>query len=432
LRSAGSAWWRMRNYELVCTGCGTRFADDGASLACPNAHPPALLRSLYAERRLVPTGADSMLRYAAWLPSARPLQTAARTGVYRSTGLGPHLGLRNLWIAFSGWWPERGATLPTGSFKDLEAVSVVRRIDPADSRTLVLSSAGNTALAFARVCSENDIPVLIIVPLRGFNDVMAGATFGPSVRVVAIADAGYEEAIVFARELCERDEFILEGGVRNVGRRDGMGTAMLAAVEAIGTLPDYYVQAVGSAAGALAAHEAALRLIVDGRFGRRLPRLILSQNAPFSPIHDAWQASSPTLLARPAGESPDVMRQLGAFVLGNQAPPYAAAGGVREALLESGGQTYAVGNDQLGNAMSLFAELEGVGIEPAAGVAVASLARAVAGGAIERDAVVLLHITGGGRSALPTRTTTVAAPTLVLARGELATTAVDRTRALLG
>jgi cysteate synthase len=421
----------MRKYELACTGCGARFADDGACLSCPNDHGPALLRTVYSQRSFAPDSTPSVLRYRAWLPAAREIATNARTAVYRSTALGSHLGLRNLWIAFSGWWPERGATLPTGSFKDLEAVSVLRRIDPGDTRTLVISSAGNTALAFARVCSENDIPALIVVPLRGFHDAMSSAVTGPSVRIVAIADAGYEDAIAFARDLCTRDEFILEGGVRNVGRRDGMGTAMLAAVEAIGTLPDYYFQAVGSAAGALAAHEAALRIVVDGRFGTRVPRLMLSQNAPFTPIHDAWQADSATLLARAPDAPPLDLSTLGAFVLGNQAPPYAIPGGVREALGESRGTTYAITNEQLGNAMSVFAELEGVGIEPAAGVALASLTRAVARGDVDRESTILLHVTGGGRALLPAAHAARAQPSLLLARGDLATTAVDRTRALL-
>jgi cysteate synthase len=317
----------VRKYELLCTGCGARFADDGARLTCVNEHEPALLRTLYAERSFAPAGGDSLLRYAAWLPGARDIPTAARTGVYRSTGLGAHLGLSQLWIAFSGWWPQREATLPTGTFKDLEAISVLRRIDPAERRTLVISSAGNTARAFARVCTEHDIPALIIVPLRAWYDVLATVRIGPSVRIVAIADAGYDEAIVFARELCATGDFMLEGGVRNVARRDGMGTAMLAAVEAIGTLPDAYFQAVGSAAGGLAAHETALRLVVDGRFGTRLPKLMLSQNAPFAPIHDAWQVRAETLPGRSAEVTALQLAGLGAFVLGNQAPPYALPGG---------------------------------------------------------------------------------------------------------
>lgn len=422
----------MREYRLRCEGCFATYEDDGARLQCANDHDPALLRSAYAEGNFVVANDDSMLRYRAWLPNAREIATQARTAVYRSTGLGPHLGLRNLWVAFSGWWPERGALLPTGTFKDLEAVSVVRRLAPADSRPLVISSAGNTALSFARVCSDNEIAALIVVPLRGWCDVMSTAAIGETVRVVAIADAGYEEAIAFAKEICASDEFILEGGVRNVGRRDGMGTAMLAAVEAIGALPDVYFQAVGSAAGALAAHEAALRVVGDGRFGTRLPRLMLSQNAPFTPIHDAWSANSTHLLVRSAATANAQLAQLGAFVLSNQAPPYAVAGGIHAALTASNGRTSAISNAQMGDALALFAELEGVSIEPAAGVAVADLTRAAERRELTPDDTILVHVTGGGRTAIPSQPGAAGSqPALIVKRTELHLTGVDRTRSLL-
>ena len=45
----------------------------------------------------------------------------------------------------------------------------------------------------------------------------------------------------------------------------------------------------------------------------------------------------------------------------------------------------------------MFAELEGIDIEPAAGVALACLRSAIAEEKVGRDSVVLLNITGGGR-----------------------------------
>ena len=421
----------MRDYRLACTACNEVYIDDGARLTCSHEHGPALLRSVYDTRAFTVSDATSMLRYERWLPNAREIETSARTGVYRSTALGGYLGLRQLYIAFSGWRPQRGATLPTGTFKDLEAVSVLRRLAPGDARTLVIASAGNTALAFARACTDNALPALIVLPLSGWREVMATTEVGATVRVVAIADGEYEDAIGFARRLCVSDEYILEGGVRNVGRRDGMGTAMLAAVEAIGTLPDCYFQAVGSAAGALAAHEAALRLIADGRFGTRLPRLMLSQNAPFSPIHDAWQAGTGQLVARSEDVARRQLDQLGARVLSNLAPPYAQPGGIHEALAASNGRTYAISTAELGNAMALFAELEDVSIEPAAGVAVAALIHAARRAEVEAEDRIVLHITGGGRRELPSAAARPARPTLILKRDELATTAIDRTRSLL-
>ena len=44
-----------------------------------------------------------------------------------------------------------------------------------------------------------------------------------------------------------------------------------------GMLPDLYLQAVGSGTGGIAAYEASLRLIADGRFGR---------NASSSPVSE--------------------------------------------------------------------------------------------------------------------------------------------------
>jgi cysteate synthase len=287
-----------RGYRLRCCACGTEVDDDGVRLTCANPHAPALLRTVYPTREFDVDEIPSIARYRRWLPRGRDLVTQARSAVYRSEGLARYLGLNELWIAFSGWWPERGATLQTTSFKELEAVTVLGRLAPEEQRTLVVASAGNTAAAFARAGTELGIPILIVIPLDAWERIASLVDVGPPVRVVAIAGAGYDEAIALAQRLATHDGYIAEGGVRNVARRDGMGTILLAAAEAMGVLPQSYFHAVGSAAGALATYEAALRLVADGRFGMRVPRLMLSQNAPFTPIHDAWERRRATLAER--------------------------------------------------------------------------------------------------------------------------------------
>jgi len=138
----------MREYRLRCTGCGATFEDDGIRLDCSNDHAPALLRSEYDERRFVVESDRSIRRFRHWLPGGREIATAADTAVYRSTALAARLGIDELWIAFNGWWPERGAALRTATFKELEAYAVLARMDPDETRTLVVASAGNTAAAF--------------------------------------------------------------------------------------------------------------------------------------------------------------------------------------------------------------------------------------------------------------------------------------------
>ncbi len=119
---------------------------------------------------------------------------------------------------------------------------------------------------------------------------------------LAVIDGGadYADAVELGNGIAGTEGYYSEGGARNAARRDGMGTTVLSAVEAAGVIPDHYFQAVGSGTGAIAAWEMNLRLLEDGRFGSRKMRLHLSQNAPFTPMTDAWEAGSRTLAVEPS------------------------------------------------------------------------------------------------------------------------------------
>jgi cysteate synthase len=311
-------------------------------------------------------------------------------------------GLRYLWIAFNGYWPAKGAHLPTATFKDLEAYSVLGRM-PLDSHlVLVVASAGNTAAAFARACSLNGIGCLIVMPESGLARMHFDVRISSCVKIVSLAGGSdYSDAIQVAERIAEFPGFILEGGAKNVARRDGLGTVMLSAYEAIGQLPDYYFQAIGSGTGAIAVHEAAKRLTSgQGPF----PRLRLSQNAPFNPICNAWKSRSRAWAALDESEAKFQMSQTEAKVLSNRCPPYAIHGGLYDALVESGGDVVAVTNEQSAVAAKLFEASEGIDLEPAGAVAFASLLDAVGRGSIPTDATVVLNITGGGKRRLASDT----------------------------
>jgi len=55
-----------------------------------------------------------------------------------------------------------------------------------------------------------------------------------------------------------------------------------------------------------------------------------------------------------------------------------------------------VTNEELAAACDLFEKLEGCDINPAAGVAVESLRKAIASGKVKKEEVIMLNITGGG------------------------------------
>ncbi|MGB7584703.1 MAG: cysteate synthase [Terriglobales bacterium] len=388
----------QRDYRLTCPVCGSVFEDDGFLLSCPLPHSPALLTTCYSARTFEPDSrAPGFYRYRCWLPGTNRFPNAPVSPTYQSRELSAILGLPNLWIAFSGYWPERGAAFETATFKELEVYGVLSRIPARSSRVLVVASAGNTAAAFARICSENGVPCLVVVPETGMKKMLFAGSLRSCVKIICLTGhAGYSDAISFAELISREDGFVSEGGVKNVGRRDGMATAMLNAVESIGRLPDFYFQAVGSGAGAIAAHLAAKRLVADSRFGTKLPGLMLGQNVPFTPIYDSWKRGQRQFVEIDPGAARNLTKKILATVLSNQRPPYSIAGGMFDVLCESKGEMFAVRNREVLQAMTLFETCEGIDIEPAAAVALASLIQAVDSGRIKAEAVVLLHITGGG------------------------------------
>ena len=394
------------------------FEDDGRMLTCPVLHPPALLVTEYDAQRLEPDERmEGMFRYHRWLPTGnRPHDGGPATFTYRSPRLSRISGLPNLWLGFNGYWPEAGATLPTGTFKDLEAEAVLARLgDGHRGVTLVLASAGNTAAAFARACSDRGQRCLVVVPQSGLDDLRFVSNLDPCVIVVALrAPADYSDAIALADRITATAgaACVATGGVANVARVDGVGTTMLAAAERIGRIPDYYLQAVGSGAGGIAAHQAARRLVADGRFGDSLPRLLLSQNAPYAPMVNAWRARRRELCFD--GDERARIRRISARVLSSRSPAYSVAGGVFDALTESCGGMLAVTNAEAAAARELVEGCEGVDLDPAAAVAAASLLRAVRDGWIEPDAVVLLNLSGGGRRRLARRRPPAVIPALEL------------------
>jgi len=387
----------MTNYKLQSVDTGAVFDDSGWMLDAPNAERPALVRAVYEDKQLDIKDLDGLYRFAGWLPIHKTLQGSGAPVTYKSEGLAKELGLENLYITFNGYWPERNAKMKTGSFKECEAYSVCGRLPDDEKRILVVASAGNTARAFARVCSENKIPLLLCVPQDNLDALWFDAPIDPCVKLITAASGGdYFDAIHLSNLAAESDMFIPEGGAKNVARRDGMATTMLSATEFIGEIPDYYFQAVGSGTGAIAAWEANLRLIADGRFGIKKSRLMISQNAPFLPIHDAWYADSREMLPYDDDQARKDVETIDAKVLSNRRPPYSIVGGLFDAMKDAGGEVLVATNEDAIEAEKMFERLEGIDLEKAAAIAVASLINAAREDAIDKSKIIMLNITGGG------------------------------------
>lgn len=378
---------------------------------------------MYREKLNIDRTFNNLYRYRAWLPTDTIFpELSSLSGCYKSEALCDHLGLKNIWVLFSGYWPARGAFLESLSFKEYEAIGVLSRMSGKEKKVLVISSAGNTALSMIQVCMKSGVPAIVIAPQNACEQFFSTIPGNHRpVLLIALKDAYYCDCIDFVSKICDVIPAVVrEGGGYNIARRDFLGVPILHGFDTMGEIPDHYFQAVGSGTGAIAALEANRRLIKDGRFGDKTMKLNLAQNKPFTPIADAWEHGGRDykFLSNAAYREP--LGQIIAAVLSNTAPPWSANGGVYDAMSASKGATYRVGNSEILDAKAFFESLEGVDIQHPSAVAVAALKQAVSRGQVNTDESVLLHITGGGEKVLRKNTPLYPyAPTTVLGKDEI-------------
>jgi cysteate synthase len=385
----------MGRFKLKCLKCGREYGQE-YRLTCENDN--SFLRADYFEKKLELRNQPGIGRFHSWLPIQEELTADAGPITYKSEAFARELGLSNLYIGFSGYWPEMRAFVKTCSFKELEAYPTMHLLKETGGKAIVLASAGNTGRAFAHVSALKGIDVYIVVPDSGVSQLWLPEEPTKSIHLISMSPGNdYTDAINLAGRIAKLPGMVPEGGARNVARRDGMGTVMLDAAVTIGKMPDHYFQAVGSGTGGISAWEAALRLRDDGRFGQRLPKLQLSQNLPFVPMYNAWQERRREII--PELDMKDAKRQIEdtyATVLTNRAPPYAVTGGLYDALVDTDGIMYAITREEALEAKALFESLEGIDILPPSAVSTASLIKAVEAGNVGKDETILLNLAGGG------------------------------------
>lgn len=387
---------KMEKYVLRCLECGKEYEE--FRIKCDKGCN-SLLRAEYKKREFSPTQERNIFKFMDWLPCKTKVDSTIGPIVYKSERFGKRIGLRNLYCAFNGYWPEMGAKNMTGTFKDYEALPTLMNFVDNGKKKIILSSVGNTARAFAYATTLLDFDTYIVIP-----DKMLERMWVPSKRsigrihIVAVRQScDYYKAIRLGDKISKDYDIDTEGGAKNIARRDGMGTVMLEAARVLGHLPDHYFQAVGSGTGGIAAYEASLRLLQDERFkGEKIPRLNLAQNAPFTPIYKAWKEKIDIRPDEDVEGQIENVKKMHADVLANRNPAYYIRGGVADVLKESNGIVYEVNNEEAIAASQEFENEEGIDLVPAASVCVAALKQAVKNRLVDNDEVILINITGGG------------------------------------
>ncbi|MCP5054486.1 MAG: cysteate synthase [bacterium] len=390
----------MGKYILECLECGNRY--ESYRTHCEKGCN-ALLRGRYETSVFKPSNETSMFKFIDRLPCQQAVDTTIGPVVYKSDGFARKLGLKNLYIGFNGYWPEKGARNMTGTWKDYEALPTLACFRENGLHSIILASAGNTARAFAYAATVLDMDTYIVIGDRVLDRMwLPTGKNTHRVHIIAVKDCGdYYRAIELKNNISSAFHIPPEAGVRNIARRAGMGTVMLEAARVMGTLPHHYFQAVGSGTGGISVHEAALELLQTDTFKNNgIPRLHLAQNDPFTPIYDAWEMKKTIEPYVDIDGQIARINELHADVLANRNPPYSPRGGVHDVLVESNGNMYKVTNREAIDAGRLFEETEGIDIVPAASVCAATVINVVKSGRVGPDEVILMNITGGGMKKL--------------------------------
>ncbi|MHA1228265.1 MAG: pyridoxal-phosphate dependent enzyme, partial [Candidatus Hodarchaeales archaeon] len=210
----------MSKYILRCPKCGRIYKDTYLQVC---SHDQGMIRTEYNNSKLIISPLAGMWKYKEWLPVFQHLTNESRMSVFKSEGLSKELGLKNLFIAFNGYFPEKDAFLKTGTFKELEAPPTIARAIDKKIKTLVIASAGNTARSFAYIAALSGFNTVLVVPPNAVGKIWIPTDIEPyNIQLIALkGDKDYFDAISFANKLCNIAFLETEGGARNVARRDG-------------------------------------------------------------------------------------------------------------------------------------------------------------------------------------------------------------------
>jgi threonine synthase len=305
-----------------------------------------------------------------------PAYPAGNTPFAPAPRLGERLGLPRLWIKNDG-------LNPSGSLKDRASFLVVAEAARLNERTIVCASTGNAASSLAAVCAAAGRRAVIFVPQSApraklVQMLICGA------RVIPVRGS-YDDAFRLSLEFTKQ-----RGGLnRNTAYHpltiEGKKTAGLEIFAQNGMrVPEAILVPVGDGVIISGLYKAFHDLRAAGLIDH-LPRLVAVQAENSAAIHDFIVSGS----FKPAPSPATIADSISVSVPSN--PDLA-----RRAVLESGGFSVTVSDEQILEAQAFLAAQAGVFAEPAAAASAAALLTDEARERLDPDGQIVLLITGHG------------------------------------
>ncbi|HEY0191543.1 MAG TPA: pyridoxal-phosphate dependent enzyme [Kofleriaceae bacterium] len=338
--------------------------------------------------RIDATNPDVVARYWDLLPlSDRDGRVPTRSGntpIVHATRLGKKLGVENLFL-------KDETRNPTGTVKDRQAEVVLSWFREIGIQHFTSSATGNTSTAFATACIANPpFEHSVFIGDRWLNRL--NFPDHPRIHVWVLEGATVNEGIAFAKAWNAQHGLQPEGGLYNLGRREGLKLPFFEAVDALETSFDVYLQGISTAIGVYGTYKAASQYLRLGRIDR-LPRLVCVQEATCAPMVTAFRDHAETIREQDIIRNPTGIAE--AIQKGDPSDSY---GYIRDIVLKTRGGFEAVTADEIRTARAEIFEYEGIPACNSSATTVAALKKMLVAGTVQRDERILAMITGSDRA----------------------------------
>lgn len=351
----------MRSYlaRLECTACGAAFATDALHGTCPSCGKVLMARyDIDALRAAMPVPAFAdrpwdLWRYRELLPvgdarfaqslgeGATPLLAAPRAA---ATGAGLPRG--ELWIK------DEGGN-PTGSFKARGLSVAVARAFELGATDVALPTAGNAGVAAAAYAAAHGMRCHVAMP-RDAPASAQEAVHGYGAELILV-DGLIDAAGRLIRERAESAGWFDLSTLREPYRVEGKKTMGIELAEAggwgDGWCPDVVVYPTGGGTGIVGMWKAFAEMAALGWIGSRRPRMVVVQASGCAPIVRAFEEGSehatPWEGAATAAAGLRVPSAIGDYL-------------ILRAVRDSSGTALTVTDDEMRDAQSALARLNGI------------------------------------------------------------------------
>jgi threonine synthase len=357
--------------RFVCTGCGVVSDADPRLWRCEECGAPVDFAREPARLSPADLQAEGISRYASWLGFEKLISLGEpRTPLFQPARP-------------AGVEVKCEAALPTGSFKDRGAATLIAWLAARGVSEVVLDSSGNAACAIAAYAARAGVRCEVHVPASASAiKVRQAAWYG--AKVITHHGPRYASSAA-AQEVSERRGLVYASQLWHPAFLLGVETLAFELWEQRRTPPDSIVIPVGAGTLLLGIARGFDRLRASGLV-ERTPRLIGVQTDSCAPIASRFRpVSVPSLPTTSIAEGIQV-----------QDPPRADE--IIDTIKRSAGVALAV--DELA-VRSAFEDLAhgGLLVEPTSAAAFAGLDRARAQGIISRGENVVVVSTGSGLKA---------------------------------